>query len=341
MTDDLYPSNLDANSLDASSSYEYSPYANSLYAISEQLIDPEGSRASAVRTAIITSLILHLGMVGCIFLSRTNTSPAQLRQLDTAMVVSIARTNPQLRQQSVTVGSTVEVENSIPEPAQNQQAETSDPSREQPATPQPDTVQQKTSEQAAADLAESDVIDAPSELPDDDTKGTIVDPDISAARINNAVNTYIVNYKSSLTSDWLSACIKYQNEHGVDFCPPSAEGKSETARSVGAATEQLFRTYVTSETDKARVSKQLLEEMTVARQHMDENSILGELSRQRYELALANYCLLNECRGISLDTKASFDTPVSNEGSITIFEVGDTPSDRPVLKVDEFLFEDQ
>lgn len=288
----------------------------------DQLADTTEPHASALLVGIISSFALHISIFGFIFFKQLNATPAEVLQLDIAMAVSITSVNPQRRQQAVS-GQALENQIPLPGPSSFQQDEIAESSAEEQAIPQIDTAPETiaiTRETASNNL---DTDGVPSELPNAEENEDSANPGIDAAMVGDFVNTYITNYKGSLTTDWLTACMKYQKEHGVDFCPPADDGKSATTRSVTAATVQMFGTYVTNAAANARASRQLLDEMAAAaRLYMDENSIMGELARQRYQLAQANYCRLNPCRGISLGASTVFATPVSNEGGITILTFG-------------------
>jgi hypothetical protein len=297
--------------------------SQTFYANGEQLVDREDARASSSGIALAASLLLHLGLVGLVFFKQSDTKLPEVSPPKTAMVVTISSTNPQRKQPPTAADADIQIENPVPEIPEDQQVEAAEPAVEITTAEQTASTDQPAADQP--DLNSSTDIIPASELPAGRSVESSGTPGISAAQVNNSVTAYIANYKSSLTSDWLSECLRYQNEHGVKTCPRGGDGRSETTNAVNQATNDLFRAYISGASENARASKQLLAEMEAMQPFMKENSVMGELARQRYELAKANYCG-NSCRGPALITSENFadpifDTPVSNEGSIRLLSV--------------------
>lgn len=284
-----------------------------LHASREQIIDSEDARGAASGIALGGSLLLHLGIVSFIFFKQPDAKFPEIPLPKVSMVVSIASSNPQHKQPSLPASIDIAVDNPIEEAPPEQQVEATEPAEEANAAAQSAGFDQTST---------SSVVAPASELPGNQSVGITETPGISTAEVNNSVTAYVANYKRSLTSDWLSACLQYQNEHGVKTCPPGEDGKSETTKTVNAATSQLFSTYVSGTAANIRASKKLLAEMDAMRLFMNESSVMGELARQRYQLAEANYCRLNSCRSFALSTSGSFATPVSNEVRISILGFG-------------------
>jgi hypothetical protein len=273
---------------------------------------------------VVASLMLHATAIGLLlFFQPSDSLPDNIvpeKPREYIFVTIAPRPSPE-----IPAAATTEV---LPTPASG----TNDPSQAKPLEElEPDESNADDTAPAAAaaeQIAGSEPPpDIPPGVPQSDLPGTQPGENagtrgISAGEINNSVTAYVTNYKRSLTGEWLGACLQYQNEHGVKTCPPVGDGKSETTRAVNETTSRLFSTYVSGIATNIRASRKLLAEMEAARSFMNDDSVMGELARQRYQLAEANYCRLNSCRAAAVNTSGSFATLISNEGSIKILSIG-------------------
>ncbi len=288
--------------------------SESLYASREQLLDPEESRGSALRIALAASLVVHLSLVALIVARQADRTLPTISPPKQEMVVSISNSNPQRKQQPAAEApqiAPVEIDPVLAEDEPVESASPADPTAaEQGSQAEPPLTAQDIPETA---------FDVPLSIGLPENAGA---PELNTESVKNSVATYVATYKSTLTSDWLAECLRYQNEHGVKSCPPGAAGASEDTTTVAAATRQMFSTYVSGAASNARLSKQLISEMDTMRPYLDDDSVMGELARQRYELAQGSYCAMNGgCRGASLTTSGSFATAVSNEGRLRILGI--------------------
>jgi hypothetical protein len=287
-----------------------------LHASREQLSQSEDAREAVSGVALGGSLLLHLGIIGLIILKQPDAKLPASPLPEVSMTVSITSFNPQRKQPSPPATTDIDVDDPVAEVSPRQQVEETEPVTEATAVEQTAGIDQSPATSTAVPTAE---------LPDNPSVENPGTPGIGAAEVNNSVTAYIATYKGSLTSDWLSACLQYQNEHGVKTCLPGEDGKSATTQTVKEATSQLFSSYVSGAAANARASKKLLGEMDAMRDLMNESSVMGELARQRYQLAEANYCRLNSCRSFAISAYGSFPsfpTAISNEGFINIAGFG-------------------
>jgi hypothetical protein len=175
-----------------------------------------------------------------------------------------------------------------------------------PDSPEPDLITQKSADKPDPEPADNiPVPEIPAEpqvaVLDSDTAGdpvseeeeALVPGTFGAREINAAVSAYVSAYRQGLTGDWLADCVRYEIEHGVRECPKGKESRTEQQQRI----EEIFRT-MDGAYHNALISKRLAESMNRMRPFLKENSLVGQLARQRYSYESVAYEILNGEAGV-------------------------------------------
>jgi hypothetical protein len=116
-------------------------------------------------------------------------------------------------------------------------------------------------------------------------------PALGASEISAVVGSYVSGYRKGLIQDWLADCVRYETEHGVQDCPQGQPDSSDSRpgnEGIIASFQRLDGKYRND-----RTSRELLASMDRMRPLLNDDSILGELARQRYSYDSLAYTRLN------------------------------------------------
>ena len=271
-----------------------------------------GRPVRGVGLALGLSLLLHAGVAWLVLYLAFTPSVPPPPVSPAVLQVSVTTSNPQRQVRP----SEPSVQESAVAPADATNAEPA-----VTAVPEPPAVASDPGEEPGEDVAEA----VAEQIPDAAEPGTgdeAPPPGISAAALQTSVSGYLSSYRSELTLGWLEECQKYRNRYGTHDCPRGAEENYQTnpAEQVGVA--ELFETWVSGASNHASYSAKLVAETDYLATLMDEDSVVGELVRQRYYQLRAYYCQMNQdnARCTTAATTGSFPSPVDDV--ITIFSIG-------------------
>ena len=223
--------------------------------------------------AIIASLLLHV-LLGLVFLQ---LSPGNQMQPEapqrTVITITLQEQEPPapaeepLSPETVAEVALVADEEAIPS---GTPADEITPPAETPAPPQ---------------MPEQEVATAETEA------GQQVTPGLSYNDVTAAVSSYMSTYRSNLNQDWVAVCQRYKVEHGVQDCP---QGQPDGAWS-RSGNELIVESFerINGKYQNQQTSRELLANMDRMRPLLNDDSIVGELARQRYSYDSFAYTRIN------------------------------------------------
>jgi hypothetical protein len=138
-------------------------------------------------------------------------------------------------------------------------------------------------------VPESGIETGPAGEGDDEGKLPYLDP----GQINATVSSFVSGYRQGLTGDWLADCVRYEIEHGVQDCPQGQVQRTVQQQQI----DRIFRT-ANGAFLNAMNTRKLQEDMDSMRPFLDEDSLVGELARQRYSYDRVAYEVLNGEAGV-------------------------------------------
>ena len=250
------------------------------------------------------SLLLHVG-IGLVFaLKPFIVAPEQPLATEPAVLrVSLATRNPQREvsaprvQQESTVSSAqtagLPQEESGPTPAEP----TADPALIPVIADEPDAVgrvppSMQLSGNPAPVSGEAVADEAPT-------------PVLDAAQVQASMAAYMSSYRGGLVQGWMEACRQppvYKN--GEQVCPDEGVVATTANAERTALLEPLFVNHATQRASNERHRRQLVEESRYLEALVGDDTVLGEIARERYAVVRSDYCQVAACgpAGFSVPT---------------------------------------